>query len=97
MERTRDEGEVLMAGLEQLEGRAAVVTGAASGIGLATTEAFVAAGMRVLMTDRDEASLSEHTARLRDAGADVHSLVVDVTDPDDMERAADAAVEHFGR
>ena len=49
-----------MAGLEQLEGRAAVVTGAASGIGLATTEAFVAAGMRVLMTDRDEASLSEH-------------------------------------
>ena len=43
-----------MAGLDVLEGRAAVVTGAASGIGLAVTEAFVAAGMRVLMTDRDE-------------------------------------------
>jgi len=85
-----------MAGLEQLEGRAAVVTGAASGIGLATTEAFVAAGMRVLMTDRDEASLAAQATRLRDAGADVHSLVVDVTDPDDMERAADTAVEHFG-
>jgi len=85
-----------MAGLEQLEGRAAVVTGAASGIGLATTEAFVAAGMRVLMTDRDEASLAAHATRLRDAGAEVHSLVVDVTDPDDMERAADTAVEHFG-
>jgi NAD(P)-dependent dehydrogenase (short-subunit alcohol dehydrogenase family) len=82
--------------MEQLDGRVAVVTGAASGIGLATTEAFVAAGMRVLLTDRDEPSLAENTARLRAAGADVHSLVVDVTDPEDMERAADAAVEHFG-
>jgi len=86
-----------MAGMEQLEGRTAVVTGAASGIGLATTEAFVAAGMRVLMTDRDEASLSEHAARLRDGGAEVQSLVVDVTNPDDLERAADTAIEHFGK
>jgi len=86
-----------MTGLEQLEGRSAVVTGAASGIGLATTEAFVAAGMRVLMTDRDEASLAQHAARLRDAGADVHSLVVDVSDPDAMDRAADAAINHFGK
>jgi NAD(P)-dependent dehydrogenase (short-subunit alcohol dehydrogenase family) len=85
-----------MPGIEQLEGRNAVVTGAASGIGLATTEAFVAAGMRVLMTDRDEASLDEHAARLRDGGAVVETLVVDVTDPDAMERAADSAVEHFG-
>jgi NAD(P)-dependent dehydrogenase (short-subunit alcohol dehydrogenase family) len=85
-----------MSGMEQLEGRNAVVTGAASGIGLATTEAFVAAGMRVLMTDRDDAALTEHVTRLRDGGAEVHSLVVDVTDPDAMERAADTAVEHFG-
>jgi len=84
-----------MTGMGQLEGRNAVVTGAASGIGLASTEAFVAAGMRVLMTDRDEASLTEHTARLRDAGGEVHALVVDVTDPDAMERAADVAVGHF--
>jgi len=82
--------------MEQLEGRAAVVTGAASGIGLASTEAFVGAGMRVLMTDRDEAALVEHAARLRDGGAEVESLVVDVTDPAAMARAADAAVEHFG-
>ena len=86
-----------MAGLEDLEGRAAVVTGAASGIGLASTEAFVAAGMRVLMTDRDEQRLDQHAARLAAAGADVRSLVVDVTDPGAVERAADAAVEHFGK
>src|SRR6478672_9661100 len=85
-----------MTGLDELAGRNAVVTGAASGIGLAATEAFVAAGMRVLMTDRDEASLTDHAQRLADGGAEVRSLVVDVTDPDAMERAADAAVEHFG-
>jgi NAD(P)-dependent dehydrogenase (short-subunit alcohol dehydrogenase family) len=85
-----------MAGLEQLEGRSAVVTGAASGIGLATTEAFAAAGMRVLMTDRDESSLVEHATRLAAGGAEVHWLVVDVTDPEAMERAADTAVERFG-
>jgi len=86
-----------MTGLQELEGRAAVVTGAASGIGLATTEAFVGAGMRVLMTDVDESSLVGHAARLRDGGAEVHTLAVDVTDPDAMERAADAAVGHFGK
>ena len=86
-----------MAGLEQLDGKVAVVTGAASGIGLATTEALVAEGVRVLMTDREESALAEHAARLRDGGADVQSLVVDVTDPHAMVRAGDAAVEHFGK
>jgi NAD(P)-dependent dehydrogenase (short-subunit alcohol dehydrogenase family) len=85
-----------MTGLGELAGRNAVVTGAASGIGLAATEAFVAAGMRVLMTDRDETSLAEHAKRLTDAGAEVRSLVVDVTDPDAMERAAESAVEQLG-
>src|SRR4029079_8371147 len=86
-----------MAELAELDGRAAVVTGAASGIGLAVTEAFVAAGMRVLMTDLDPERLASHTDRLADGGAEVRSLVVDVTDPDAVERAADAAVEHFGK
>jgi NAD(P)-dependent dehydrogenase (short-subunit alcohol dehydrogenase family) len=85
-----------MTGLSELAGRNAVVTGAASGIGLAATEAFVGAGMRVLLTDRDETSLAEHAQRLTDDGAEVRSLVVDVTDPDAMERAAETVVEHFG-
>jgi NAD(P)-dependent dehydrogenase (short-subunit alcohol dehydrogenase family) len=91
------EEERLMAGLPDLEHRAAVVTGAASGIGLAVTEAFVAAGMRVLMTDIDDASLASHAERLADGGAEVRALAIDVTDPEAVERAADAAVEHFGK
>src|SRR6478752_10745275 len=43
----------------ELEGKVAVVTGAASGIGLASTEAMLAAGSRVVMVDRDEAALKE--------------------------------------
>jgi NAD(P)-dependent dehydrogenase (short-subunit alcohol dehydrogenase family) len=86
-----------MAGLVELEGRTAVVTGAASGIGLAVTEAFVAAGVRVLMTDIDEALLASQAKRLADGGAEVGALAVDVTDPEAVERAADAAVEQFGK
>jgi NAD(P)-dependent dehydrogenase (short-subunit alcohol dehydrogenase family) len=86
-----------MTGMAELAGRTAVVTGAASGIGLAVTEAFVAAGMRVLMTDRDEELLTSHAERLVASGADVRTLVVDVTDPDSVERAAARAVELFGK
>jgi len=85
----------MSAGMGELAGRAAVVTGAASGIGLAVSEAFLATGMRVLMTDRDEARLAEESGRLAAAG-EVHALVVDVTDPDSVERAAATAVERFG-
>ena len=41
----------------ELEGKVAAVTGAASGIGLASTEAMLAAGSRVVMVDRDQAAL----------------------------------------
>jgi ribitol 2-dehydrogenase len=41
-----------------LEGKVAAVTGAASGIGLASTEAMLAAGARVVMVDRDAAALT---------------------------------------
>jgi NAD(P)-dependent dehydrogenase (short-subunit alcohol dehydrogenase family) len=83
--------------MEHLTGRAAVVTGAASGIGLAIVEAFVDNDMRVLLADVNEEMLDAQTARLRDAGADVHAIVVDVRDPDAVDRAGRAALDHFGR
>ncbi|RBY86836.1 SDR family NAD(P)-dependent oxidoreductase [Blastococcus sp. TF02A-26] len=82
--------------MNRLEGRVAVVTGAASGIGLAVAEAFVAEGMRVVLADLDGAGAGEQAARLADGGAEVCATAVDVRDPDSVERLAEVAVERFG-
>jgi NAD(P)-dependent dehydrogenase (short-subunit alcohol dehydrogenase family) len=79
--------------VRELSDRVAVVTGAASGIGLAIAEAFVAEGMRVVMADIDEDALMTHAVRL---GARAHAVVADVRDPDAVDRAGCAAVERFG-
>jgi NADP-dependent 3-hydroxy acid dehydrogenase YdfG len=65
----------------ELEGKVAAVTGAASGIGLASTEAMLAAGSRVVMVDRDEAALKALCNKHGDA---VMPLVVDLLDPKDF-------------
>jgi NAD(P)-dependent dehydrogenase (short-subunit alcohol dehydrogenase family) len=83
--------------MKQLEGRTAVVTGAASGIGLSVVEAFAAEGMRVVMADIDEDNLRPQAARLAEHGAEVMAITVDVSDPDAVERVAEAAVERFGK
>ena len=83
--------------MDQLEGRTAVVTGAASGIGLAIVEAFVTEGMQVVMADVDEDLLGEEATRLGAKGADVHALAADVRDPDAVDRLGRAAVERFGQ
>lgn len=59
------------------EGKIAVVTGAASGIGLASTEALLAGGARVAMADRDEAALRSHALRHGDA---VIPIAIDLLD-----------------
>jgi NAD(P)-dependent dehydrogenase (short-subunit alcohol dehydrogenase family) len=85
-----------VSGMQRLEGRVAVVTGAGSGIGLAVSEAFVAEGMRVVLADLDEDAVRAHADRLAAGGAQVHALAVDVRDPDAVERAGQAAVDRFG-
>ena len=62
----------------ELEGKVAVVTGAASGIGLASTEAMMAAGARVVLVDRDDAALAALCSKHGDAAI---PLVVDLLDP----------------
>jgi NAD(P)-dependent dehydrogenase (short-subunit alcohol dehydrogenase family) len=82
--------------MERLEGRSAVVTGAASGIGLAIVEAFVAEGMRVTMSDSNEEGLTAVAHRLTDQGADVLAVSADVSDPGAVDHVGRAALEHFG-
>ena len=79
--------------MKELQDRVAVVTGAASGIGLALAEAFVGEDMRVVMADVNEEQLTTHADRL---GAHTHPVVADVRDPAAVERIASAALERFG-
>ena len=78
----------------ELEGKVAVVTGAASGIGLASTEAMLAAGARVVTVDRDAAALGA----LRDKHGDaLIPLVIDLLDPGDCATLLPRVLEQAGR
>jgi NAD(P)-dependent dehydrogenase (short-subunit alcohol dehydrogenase family) len=79
--------------------RVAVVTGAASGIGLAAAAKFVALGMKVCMADANREALEAAAAKLRATAArpdDVRSFAVDVSEFDDVERLKTSVYEEFG-
>jgi NAD(P)-dependent dehydrogenase (short-subunit alcohol dehydrogenase family) len=80
-------------GTARLTGRVALVTGGASGIGLATARRFVAEGARVVVGDIDEKALAAGEDELGDA---VVTVRCDVTVEDDVERLAETALERFG-
>ena len=80
-------------GAGRFAGRVALVTGGASGIGLATTRRFVDGGARVVVGDIDEAALATVASEL---GESVVTQRCDVTVEDDVARLADAAVDRFG-
>ncbi len=82
--------------MKQLQGRVAIVTGAASGIGLAIADQLAASGVRLVMTDLDGAAVESAAAQVRLCGVDVDAVAVDVRDPDAVERAADRALDRFG-
>ena len=77
-----------------LQGQVAVVTGAASGIGLASARALVAAGARVVMVDRDAAAL---TAACAPHGAAMMPLVVDLLDAQACAAMVPRALDAAGR
>jgi NAD(P)-dependent dehydrogenase (short-subunit alcohol dehydrogenase family) len=82
--------------METRTGQVAVVTGGASGIGLALARAFLAEDMQVVMADVEQAALERAEHELADAGGAVVGLVTDVTDPDSVTRLADATYDRFG-
>lgn len=79
-----------------ITGRSALVTGAASGIGLAYAEAMAEAGARVTLTDIDTAGLEREAVRLRGLGHEVRTDRLDVTDRAACERVFDAHVAAWG-
>jgi NAD(P)-dependent dehydrogenase (short-subunit alcohol dehydrogenase family) len=80
----------------ELEGRAALVTGATSGIGRATALRFAEEGARVALVGRDAETLSEVAGQVSERGGESLEVRADVTVEADARRAVEEAVERFG-
>ncbi|MEU8793084.1 SDR family NAD(P)-dependent oxidoreductase [Streptomyces sp. NPDC048643] len=82
--------------MELRAGQVAVVTGAASGIGLAMARRFAAEGLKVVLADVEEGALGKAVAELREDGADVHARVVDVGERSEVVALAEDAYTTYG-
>src|SRR5690606_12977734 len=82
--------------MKDLEGKVAVVTGAAAGIGLAMAERFANEGMQVILADRDVGGIQETARELTDGGLKAHAIAADVTVPGEVEALADEVFRDYG-
>ena len=82
--------------MNYVQNKVAIVTGASSGIGAATTRALVAQGARVVAAALDEEALESFVADLREAASEVVAFTTDVTQPDQTQALARFARETYG-
>lgn len=82
--------------MEDVAGKIAFITGGASGIGLGMAEAFVAAGMKAVLADIDEAALQRTAEKFRHQPNAVFPIRLDVSDLPAWEAAAEMVEREFG-
>jgi short-subunit dehydrogenase len=91
------EGEFMGVQLKQVKDQVIVITGASSGIGLATAKEAASRGARVVLNSRDPVDLSRAVAEIREDGGEAVMHVGDVADRSAMESLADTAIASFRR
>jgi NAD(P)-dependent dehydrogenase (short-subunit alcohol dehydrogenase family) len=82
--------------MNKLEGKTAVVTGAASGMGLAMARRFAVGGMNVVLADINESKLNDAVDEIRTTGGRAQGVVTDVSLEADNIKLLDAAVDTYG-
>jgi len=81
----------------RLDGKTAVITGGANGIGLAACERFAQEGAHVIMADFDETVGIERAAEFTGKGLDVTFVPVDVANRTSVKQLVEKTLEHFGQ
>ena len=82
--------------MQDVSGKVAFVTGAASGIGLGIAKALASAGARVMLCDIEEAALARAVEGLKPSNAEIAGVKADVSLKRELQAAADATIERFG-
>lgn len=82
--------------MQEFEGKVAVVTGAASGIGRAMADRFAEAGMKVVLGDVEEEALDRAVTEMRQAEHDVIGVLCDVSSEAGVQNLADRTLEEYG-
>ena len=80
-----------------VEGKGIVVTGGASGLGLATVEALAAGGARIAILDMNQGVLEAQTQRLSAAGRELHGIAGDIVPRQEAFRLFETAARRLGR
>ncbi|MHA2182346.1 MAG: SDR family NAD(P)-dependent oxidoreductase [Promethearchaeota archaeon] len=83
--------------MKEFKNKVAVITGAASGIGLGIAKRCVKEGIKTVLSDIEEDLLLKVTSELKNTGGDVISVVCDVSSLEEVKNLADKTVKAYGK
>ena len=82
--------------IKEFEGKVALITGGASGIGLGLAKAFAKRGMKLVLADINKEALDKVSKEFNEKNVDVLSVITDVSDPEQVAHLAKVSYERFG-